>query len=522
MASTEVVEVAIAPEEVEQLIYQWRSDPSVLKASLHTSLPDKETFSRDFHSAYYAYSGLYPFFLRKGDERVAFVRFRPYDRADSRPFVRGAEVSIIVHPEKRRQGFGLTALKRAKDIARQSQIHTLFAMIRPGNAASKALFVKAGYEFLEHRKVCVDSLSGREEIEVEAYALEVIPTPVQHHVFLVAEIGSNWQIGTHEERRKCAAQLVKAASDAGFDAVKFQTFRAEHVYAPSAGTSGYLAGHGINKDIHAIFRDLEMAYEELPFLSQLAKEAGLAFMSTPFSPEDFDAVDPYVHYHKIASYEIAHLPLLQRAAASKKPVFVSTGASFPAEIAFAVSELQRGGCRDITLLQCTASYPASPSSMNLRAMASLASAFSLPVGLSDHSADYVTAPVLAVAFGARVLEKHVTLKRSLPGPDTFFSIEPHEMKLFVEKVRLAEKMVGEGQKIVLPEEEELFMFAKRAVQAIRPIAQGEPLKDGYNVSILRPGNNTKGIHPALYAQVCEKKATRAIASGEGIQCGDFE
>lgn len=193
-----------------------------------------------------------------------------------------------------------------------------------------------------------------------------------------------------------------------------------------------------------------------------------------------------------------------------------------AEIAFAVSVLQQAGCRDITLLQCTASYPASPSSMNIRVMLSLSSAFSLPVGLSDHSLDCVAAPLLAVAYGARVIEKHVTWKRSLPGPDSFFSIEPQEMKLFVEKVRLAEAMAGAGQKVVLHEEEELFSFAKRSVQAIRPITKGERLKEGVHMDILRPGKNIKGAHPALYPMISGKKACRDIPSGAGIQAEDVE
>ncbi len=507
-------------EEAAQLVYQWRSDPSTLSASLHTQLPDFSVFSRHFQTDYFSCYGLLPFFVRDAHARAALVRFRPYDRADSRPFVRSAEISVVVDPKRRRQGFGLCALSLAEQLARQAQVHVLYAMIRPENTASQNLFAKAGYAFLERRKIAVDSLYGREEPEVDVYALRLLPIPDRRRVFLVAEIGSNWQVGSHAERLELAARLVHAAADAGFDAVKFQTFRAEKVYAPCAGKSHYLEEHGIDTDIHALFRDLEMAYEDIPHLAQLAERAGLSFMSTPFSLEDFDAVDPYVHYHKIASYEIADFPLLQKAAASRKPVFVSTGASYPAEVAFAVSELQRAGCHDITLLQCTAAYPASSSSMNLRAMLSLASSFSLPVGLSDHSLDYVTAPLLAVAFGASVIEKHVTWKRSLPAPDSFFSIEPHEMKLFVEKVRLAEEMVGAGQKVVLPDEEELFFFAKRAVQAIRPVARGEMLKDGENIAILRPGKNQKGAHPALYPLICGKRACREILPGEGVQLKD--
>jgi RimJ/RimL family protein N-acetyltransferase len=163
-------QMAIASEETARVVYQWRSDPLSLQASLHISLPDFSTFYQDFRSEYFSCSGLSPFFLRYQDERLAFVRFRPYDHGDSRPFVRGAEISIIVDPEKRRQGFGLKALELATEVARQSQVHTLFAMIRPGNEASKLLFLKAGYTFTEHRTVNVESLNGREKVEVDVYS----------------------------------------------------------------------------------------------------------------------------------------------------------------------------------------------------------------------------------------------------------------------------------------------------------------------------------------------------------------
>ena len=506
------VENVTASEEVSALLYKWRANPSTLQASLHDTLPDYETFRRDFGANYFSHPDLSPFFLRNSDGRVAFIRFRPYQGADHRSFIKSAEVSIVVHPEKRRKGFGLEALVHAQDMARQQQVHTLYAQIRPENEISKKLFKKAGYQSLERRTVTVEGLYGRKEVVVDVFSYNVLPLPKEKRVFLVAEIGSNWQIGSQDQRHETAALLVKAASEAGFDAVKFQTFRSESVYAPGAGKSGYLAHHGTDTDINALFRDLEMSYKDLPFLSNLADTYGLEFMATPFSPDVFDAGDPYVSHHKI--------PLLHRAAASRKPVFLSTGASYPAEIAFAVDELTKAGCRDLTLLQCTASYPAPPASMNVRAMRSLSLAYSLPVGLSDHSVDYCAAPLLAVAYGARVIEKHVTLQRSQPTPDSFFSLEPHEMTLFVEKIRLAEQMVGSAQKSVQNAEEELFCFAKRAIQSLRSIRRGEILQDGYNVAILRPGNNRKGAHPSFYSSVCGKRAVREISMGEGIHLED--
>ena len=514
-------ESAIFSDDVAALLYQWRSDHEAREASLHTGM-DAETFQRDLRCKFGGCADLQPFFLRSSEERVAFVHFRPYDEADTRPFIRSVEVSIVVPSKKRRQGFGLEALQRAEELARQSCLHTIFALIRPNNEASKRLFARAGYAHVGKRTMQVESLEGREDVEVLVYSRIITPEIGRKGVYLVAEVGSNWQVGSKPERHKIAANIIEEAALAGFNAVKFQTFRAGRVYAPSAGKSAYLAGHGMDKDIHALFKGLEMAYEEIPILADMAKRCGLDFMSTPFSTDDFDAVNPYVSTHKIASYEIAHEALLKRAAATKKPVFLSTGASFPEEISFALSILRKTGCTDITLLQCTAAYPAPPVAMNLRVIRTLAQAFSLPVGLSDHSLDCITAPVMAVAYGASVIEKHVTMSRSLPAPDSFFSIEPPEMRLFVEKVRLAEKMPGTGQKRIFSEEEELFLFAKRAVQAREPIAKGERLVDGRNVAILRPGTNRKGAHPAQYAAFLGRVAVRSIAAGEGILRGDVE
>jgi N-acetylneuraminate synthase len=425
-----------------------------------------------------------------------------------------------VNPEERRKGYGSEALQAAKKLAHQYAVDTIVAIIKPENSVSKRVFQKAGFSLADERYFIVESLFGREETMVDVWVCPIRKASELDHVFVVAEAGSNWQIGGKDQNREHAVQLIEAAAAAGADAIKFQTFRAEKVYAPSAGVSSYLASSGIQKDIRDVLHDLEMAYEDIPYLSNAAKRAGLEFMSTAFSVEDFEAVDPYVSRHKIASYEVALTPLLLRAAHSGKPVYMSTGASNIAEISWAVRTLQEAGCQDLTLLQCTAAYPADPSSMNLRALASLRSIFNLPVGLSDHSLDCLTAPVIAVSLGASVIEKHITLKRSLPGPDQRFSIEPHELKIFVEKIRLAEKMMGSGYKTVLPQEEELFYFAKRAIQALRFIKKDEVLIEGHNIAILRPGNNVKGAHPSFLPLLLGRKAGRDIQGGEGIQLGD--
>ena len=503
-----------------KLIYQWRSDVGT-RAVLHKPYPSFEAFLEHFRSDYFQVAELPPFFLVAEGKKVAVIRFRPYQFFTETPsFGRTYEISILVAPGEREKGFGLAAIEEASKIAREQGVHELVALIHPENQPSAKVFRKAGYAYVERRPMSIDTLEGRHEHDLDVYSCQLTKRPASSHVFLVAEIGSNWKVGTREQNREMARQLVESAAVAGVDAVKFQTFRGESVYAPCAGQAGYLVEMGLQRDIHDIIRELEMDYEDLPFLAQLAQNAGLAFMSTPFSVDDFAAVDPFVSFHKVASYEICHIQLLEKMARSKKPLFVSTGASFIQEVAFAVNTLRSFGCEDITLLQCTAAYPADPSSMNLKAMLTLHQAFGLPVGLSDHSLDAVTAPVLAVAYGASVIEKHITMDRTLPGPDQQFSIEPRELATFVEKVRMAEKMVGSGWKGVLPHEEELFRFAKRAIQATCPIPKGEACLLGKNMAILRPGNNVKGAHPSELSAIEGKRAKRALEAGEGIGIGD--
>ena len=222
-------------------------------------------------------------------------------------------------------------------------------------------------------------------------------------VFIIAEAGSNWRMGTPERDMKMAKTLIDIASEAGADAIKFQTYRAHSVYVPNAGNSDYLSNAGIKESINKIFEDLSMPYEMIPKLAKYSKKKNIEFMSTPFSVEDAKAIDPYTNYHKIASYEISHLRLIEYIASTGKPTFLSTGASNKEEIKWALETFFSNGGGKITLLQTTAKYPAPISSLNLKAMIDLKNEFDVDVGLSDHSTDPIIGPVIATALGASVL-----------------------------------------------------------------------------------------------------------------------
>lgn len=343
-----------------------------------------------------------------------------------------------------------------------------------------------------------------------------------NHVFIVAEIGSNWRMGTRKRDLLMARTLIDLAAQAGVDAVKFQTFKPETVYVKGAGKSGYLGEAGHDEPIEEIFRDITLEYDLLPELAGHAKSCGVEFMSAAFSLADFEAVDPLVKRHKIASYEISHAPLIAAAAKCGKPLILSTGASGMADIEWALSHFKKHGGRDLTLMQCTAKYPAPPSSLNLKVILELEDRFGVPVGLSDHSRDPVLAPVAAVALGARVIEKHFTLHNRLPGPDHPFAVTPPELEDLVRAVRACEESLGTGRKEVLSEEEELFKFARRCLQATRDIKKGETLSLGDNMDILRPGNQPPGAHPREIDRIEGRLAARDIAEGHGIGPDDVQ
>ena len=330
--------------------------------------------------------------------------------------------------------------------------------------------------------------------------------------YVIAEAGSN-----HNGDRALAIGLIDAAADAGVDAVKFQLFRADLLYPKGAGAADYLSD---DRDIVDIVRALELPVDWLPELADHCARRGVDLLVTAFDEASADAIDPYVHSFKLASYELTHHPLLRHIAAKGKPLFMSTGASNLDEIADAVEVAREAGATAITLLQCTAAYPAELGALNVAAITQLRARFGLDVGLSDHSADPVVAPVVAVALGATVIEKHITLDRTLPGPDHAFAIEPNELVQLVAAVRAAEIALGDGVKVVDAAEEELRIFARRTIFALRDIDAGETL-DRAAIGILRSGKLGHGFDPDELDNLLGRHAARPIAAHALLSADDL-
>lgn len=345
---------------------------------------------------------------------------------------------------------------------------------------------------------------------------EFMKSEKPNHVFVIAEAGSNWKCGTYEEDLKRARELIKVAAKSGADAVKFQTYKPETIYVQEAGKSNYLSEHGIDENINNIFKHLSMPYEMIPELARFCKQENIMFMSTPFSVQDAKEVDPHVDIHKVASFEINHVRLLEFLAKTKKPLLISTGASTYEEIDFSVNLAQKNENDKICLMQCTSKYPCPIEALNLSVIPNMKTRYNLPIGLSDHSIDPIIAPIMAVGLGAVVIEKHFTLDRNLPGPDHPFALIPTELETMIKLIRSAEKAIGTGKKEILKEELELRRFATRSIQAIKDIKKGDILQEGINFEILRPGNRSRGLEARFLDTINGKRAKEDIKSGEGV------
>ena len=336
------------------------------------------------------------------------------------------------------------------------------------------------------------------------------------HTFVIAEAGSNWKVGSFEEDLKQAKNLITIAADAGADAVKFQTYRPETVYASNAGKSEYLSKNGITEDIHSIFERHAMPYEMIPKLAEFCKEKNILFMSSPFSIHDAKELDPFVEIHKVASFEMNHIRLLEFLFKTQKPIIISTGASTYDEIDFLLNLAKKYKNESIALLQCTSKYPSPSSALNLSVIPKLKLKYRIPVGFSDHSINPVIGPILAVGFGATIIEKHFTLDKSLPGPDHSFALNPDELKVMIHHIREADKAKGNGEKKILEEEKELRHFATRSIQAIKHINKGDVLLEGQNFEVLRPGNRIRGTEARFLDIVEGKRSLKIIEPGDGV------
>jgi pseudaminic acid synthase len=327
-------------------------------------------------------------------------------------------------------------------------------------------------------------------------------------VYIIAEAGSN-----HDRNLDQARRLIDVAAEAGADAVKFQTFLADRIVAETTTRARYLddilpAG----KTMSDLFRELELPREWHATLFEHATAAGIDFLSTPFDHEAVDLLDELgVKAFKVASYELWHLPLIADVASRGKPIICSTGMADLGDVQDAVDAVRGTGNDQLILLHCVVNYPPPFEDLNLRAIQTMAAAFDVPVGYSDHSPG-LTAPIVATSLGATVIEKHFTLSRDLPGPDHRFALEPDELRSMVQAIRDTSAALGDGVKRMAPAEADLYVTARRSLFAARDLPAGTVLSAD-DVAILRPGT---GIEVREIDNIVGRTARRDIGRHEPL------
>ncbi len=309
---------------------------------------------------------------------------------------------------------------------------------------------------------------------------------------------------------KTLCELIYAAKDAGADAVKLQTYTADTITIASDRDEFRVAGGTLwdGRTLYDLYGEACTPWEWQPGLKKVAEELGMDCFSSAFDSTAVDFLETMsVPAHKVASFELVDIPLIQKMARTRKPLIMSTGMATAEEIEEAVQSARAAGATQIALLKCTSAYPAPPEEMNLRTIPEMARRFGVPVGLSDHTMG-IAASVAAVALGACIIEKHLTLSRSIPGPDSAFSLEPQEFKTMVDAVRTAEKAVGRVQFGCGPKEEAGRAF-RRSLFVVADVEEGEAFTEA-NLRSIRPGN---GLHPRHYGEVLGKTAARQIKRG---------
>lgn len=330
----------------------------------------------------------------------------------------------------------------------------------------------------------------------------------EKRVFIIAEISAN-----HKQKFKNAVALIKKAKECGADAVKFQAYTPDTLTL-DIDNKYFRVRHPKwgGQTLYNLYKRAYAPWSWFKKLKRISDDIGIEFFATAFDKTSIDMLEDIgVRMHKIASFELVDLPLIEYAAKTKKPLIISTGMATIVEIKEAVRSAQKTGAKDIHLLKCVSTYPARAENMNLRAIPYMRKTFRLPIGISDHTLD-MGVSLAAVALGASVVEKHFTLSRHDKSIDSFFSTEPHEFKELVRLIRIVEKALGDMY-CGLSKDESASRIYRRSLFAVKNIKKGETLTQK-NIRSIRPGY---GLAPKHLDSITGKRAKADIKKGTPLE-----
>lgn len=323
--------------------------------------------------------------------------------------------------------------------------------------------------------------------------------------FIVGEVSAN-----HNGSFDNAVKLIKAAKEAGVDAIKLQTYTADTITIDCDNEYFQIKQGTLwdGRTLHDLYKEAYMPWDWQPKLKKIAEEEGLVCFSSPFDKSSVDFLeDMNVPAYKVASFEITDIPLIEYIASKGKPVILATGIATLSEIEEAVNACKRMNNEQIAILKCTSAYPAPFEEVNLKTIPNMAQTFNVVTGLSDHTLG-MSVPIAAVSLGAKIIEKHFTLNRADGGPDAAFSLEPDELHNMVKSIREVEKALGEVS-YNLTEKTSSSRAFSRSLFIVKNIKAGEVFSEE-NIRSIRPGY---GLHTRYYNDVIGKKAVRDIERG---------
>ncbi|WP_425058486.1 Pseudaminic acid synthase [Sporomusa carbonis] len=339
--------------------------------------------------------------------------------------------------------------------------------------------------------------------------MEKLPIGKHNPPFIIAELSGN-----HNQSLERALAIVEAAAKAGVHALKLQTYTADTMTIDMAEREFFISDDKSlwqGKSLYKLYQEAYTPWEWHKPIFDRCRELGIVPFSTPFDATAVDFLESLdVPCYKIASFENVDLPLIRKVASTGKPIIMSTGMATLAEIDEAVRTAREAGCKDLILLKCTSTYPASPEESNLLTIPHMRELFGCEVGLSDHTLG-IGAAVAAVALGATVIEKHLTLSRAEGGVDAAFSLEPDEMKILVEETKRAWQALGKISYGPTEKEKKSLVF-RRSLYVVKDMVAGEEFTPE-NLRAIRPG---LGLAPKYYDVLLDKKVTRAVKRGTPV------
>lgn len=332
---------------------------------------------------------------------------------------------------------------------------------------------------------------------------------MEERVIIIAEAGVN-----HNGSLDLAKKLAEKANEAGADYVKFQTFKTEKLVTLDAKKADYQIKNTKQENPQFdMLKKLELSYEDFKELKKYCEEIGIKFLSTPFDLDSIDFLKGIgIDFWKIPSGEVTNRPYLEKISKMGMAVVLSTGMCDIKEIGAALEVLKSGGCTDISILHCTTQYPAPIYECNLNVIETLKEKFNLKVGYSDHT-EGIFVPIVAVARGAKIIEKHFTLDKNMEGPDHKASLEPHELKEMVDKIREVEIILGSREKKTTESEKKNIGVARKSIVAKCDIYEGDVFSEE-NLDVKRPGT---GINPMQWHDVVGRVAKRTFKRDEMIE-----